>query len=929
MGPRSDMLKTSSVGSLHDDDSDEDSRVVEEDPSGRYCRFSAVLGKGAFKTVYKAFDKAEGIEVAWNQVQVRDVFQSHEELERLYSEVHLLKTLRHKNIIKFYDSWVDARNKNVNFITEVFSSGTLRQFRQRHRQCDLRAIKNWSRQVLRGLFYLHSHDPPIIHRDLKCDNIFINGNQGEVKIGDLGLAAILHHRDAAHSVIGTPEFMAPELYEEEYNELVDIYAFGMCVLEMITLEYPYSECTNAAQVYKKVSEGKKPLALQRIPDEGIREFVEMCLADASRRLPARDLLRHPFLAEGSGSLQQTPFASAADRASRPPPAEGGAGRRSGRSAGSRGGRWGESGGNAGGGGGGRGMGMGWLGGDELVSFRGGEGARGGRGGGRGGGGERAGGGGKGEESWVWDTNLEVPKAVGAWVKQGGEEGDAEEEVGSKRAGWSEIVGLMAETLQQQEWGAGGSEEGEAEKGVGERRDGGSGGEEDNEGVEREGGEEGEGEGDGRGSGNRSGEHETESGTDRDKQQEGRTVCIRLRRADGKGRMHVIQFPFDTSRDSAFSVACEMVDALGLPDSALASVADEIDAQLLALVPAHAAAAAAAAAATAADLVVASSCGEEGSEGSETEEEEEWAGISGSAYEEEYEEREESALESEKGGEEGEKTAGVSSGGEEVMEEAVEGGVEGWREGGGEEGEGERKGEAGEEEGGEVGEEVGASEIGKAEDNRSSVEHVEQETEQHADAAKEEEEEAWEGETEEMEEEVEVGGQAEEQVGGEEAREEEQEGVEIGEGSGLLAVTLSDLLAKLASSKRHHLPPSSSKPIRGNSITFGVGTHVGQRLGAVPRGVSRLLGMDGAVDVDELQVHGRFVSDALSVIESEEDGLSGGGSMETRRAVEGADRGATANVHPTGASVGAAADGTVMPGYSHGVSCMLQQRQSMR
>ncbi|CAI7839501.1 unnamed protein product, partial [Closterium sp. NIES-53] len=126
MGPRSDMLKTSSVGSLHDDDSDEESQVVEEDPSGRYCRFRAVLGKGAFKTVYKAFDKAEGIEVAWNQVQVRDVFQSHDELERLYSEVHLLKTLRHKNIIKFYDSWVDARNKNVNFITEVFSSGTLR-----------------------------------------------------------------------------------------------------------------------------------------------------------------------------------------------------------------------------------------------------------------------------------------------------------------------------------------------------------------------------------------------------------------------------------------------------------------------------------------------------------------------------------------------------------------------------------------------------------------------------------------------------------------------------------------------------------------------------------------------------------------------------------------------------------------------------------
>lgn len=47
--------------------------------------------------------------------------------------------------------------------------------------------------------------------------------------------------------------MAPELYEEDYDELVDIYSFGMCVLEMVTSEYPYSECSNPAQIYKKVT----------------------------------------------------------------------------------------------------------------------------------------------------------------------------------------------------------------------------------------------------------------------------------------------------------------------------------------------------------------------------------------------------------------------------------------------------------------------------------------------------------------------------------------------------------------------------------------------------------------------------------------------------------------------------------------------------
>ncbi|CAA7404802.1 unnamed protein product [Spirodela intermedia] len=274
---------------------DSDAEFVEVDPSGRYGRYREVLGKGAFKTVYRGFDELEGIEVAWNQVKVSDLLHNSEDLERLYSEVHLLKTLKHKNIIKFYNSWVDTKRGNINFITEIFTSGTLRQYRKKHKHVDLRALKNWSRQILYGLHYLHSHDPPVIHRDLKCDNIFVNGNQGEVKIGDLGLAAILRHAHSAHSVIGTPEFMAPELYEEDYNELVDIYAFGMCLLELVTLEYPYMECTNAAQIYKKVTAGIKPASLGKVEIPEVRRFIEKCIASASERLPAGDLLSDPFL----------------------------------------------------------------------------------------------------------------------------------------------------------------------------------------------------------------------------------------------------------------------------------------------------------------------------------------------------------------------------------------------------------------------------------------------------------------------------------------------------------------------------------------------------------------------------------------------------------------------------------------------------------
>ncbi|KAK9668438.1 hypothetical protein RND81_13G060700 [Saponaria officinalis] len=275
--------------------------VVERDPSGRYIRYNEILGKGAFKTVYKAFDEVDGIEVAWNQADIDQVLESPQQLERLYSEITLLtRKLKHVNIIRCYHSWVDDNNKTVNMITELFTSGNLRQYRRKHKYVDLKAIKNWARQILKGLQYLHNQKPCIVHRDLKCDNIFVNGNTGEVKIGDLGLATVMQ-QPTAQSVIGTPEFMAPELYDEEYNELVDIYSFGMCMLEMVTCEYPYSECKNPAQIFKKVTSGIKPVGLSRVSDPQMKAFIEKCLVVASLRPSAGDLLQDPFLALNTSS----------------------------------------------------------------------------------------------------------------------------------------------------------------------------------------------------------------------------------------------------------------------------------------------------------------------------------------------------------------------------------------------------------------------------------------------------------------------------------------------------------------------------------------------------------------------------------------------------------------------------------------------------
>jgi WNK lysine deficient protein kinase len=212
----------------------------------------------------------------------------------MFAEIRVLKALKHKNIMSFYDSWFEAKSLTVNFITELFTSGTLRQYRKRHKHVDSEVLKRWAWQILCGLVYLHGHNPPIIHRDLKCDNIFINGSDGVVKIGDLGLATMLRSRTAPQSVLGTPEFMAPELYEEDYDDRVDVYSYGMALLELATLEYPYAECTNAAQIYRKVSLGVRPQGLQKVTSPELAEFINTCIANRSQRPRARQLLKHPY-----------------------------------------------------------------------------------------------------------------------------------------------------------------------------------------------------------------------------------------------------------------------------------------------------------------------------------------------------------------------------------------------------------------------------------------------------------------------------------------------------------------------------------------------------------------------------------------------------------------------------------------------------------
>jgi len=188
--------------------------VVEKSPKERYVRFNRLLGEGALKKVYQAWDTVKGIEVAWNKVKIGRGSVQSDATRRVLSEMKILQQLNHANIIHFFASWLDKETYTVNFITEIITSGSLKDFIQTRPVC-LRILKRWCRFILEAMEYMHSFDQPIIHRDLKCENIFINGSTGDIRIGDMGVAS-WERRDEAQSVLAPLIFWLYAKIQKDY-----------------------------------------------------------------------------------------------------------------------------------------------------------------------------------------------------------------------------------------------------------------------------------------------------------------------------------------------------------------------------------------------------------------------------------------------------------------------------------------------------------------------------------------------------------------------------------------------------------------------------------------------------------------------------------------------------------------------------------------
>jgi WNK lysine deficient protein kinase len=243
-------------------------RVVEHSPDNRFLRFNRRLSHASnFRETYLGFDNDSGKEICWTSVSVPQM--SVAQRCSVATEVETISSLNSPRILGLVDGWADRETGELVLITQRLSEANLRSYVSRlETPLKLKVVRAWGLQVLEGLLYLHTFEShPIIHRDLTCANIYINGDDGKLVIGGLSLCTTLLPDDNTH---GTQ---------------VDVYAFGLCLLEIITRR---SSC-----------EGTTPAEhMQRagmIANRELRRVVMKCIdQDSTVRPSVTELLQDSF-----------------------------------------------------------------------------------------------------------------------------------------------------------------------------------------------------------------------------------------------------------------------------------------------------------------------------------------------------------------------------------------------------------------------------------------------------------------------------------------------------------------------------------------------------------------------------------------------------------------------------------------------------------
>ena len=171
----------------------------------------------------------------------------------------------------------DVSHHQKNFLeTEYCENGNLFEFLHGEKNNELNDLErlNFALEIAKGINYLHSFNPPILHRDLKSLNILLNSNYN-IKIADFGWARLKN----IHMTImrGTFQWMAPEvILKENYTEKADVYSFGIILSELWSREPPYKgiPAKDVANMVKK-DKNYRPIIPKEVPKE-IKELMKLC-----------------------------------------------------------------------------------------------------------------------------------------------------------------------------------------------------------------------------------------------------------------------------------------------------------------------------------------------------------------------------------------------------------------------------------------------------------------------------------------------------------------------------------------------------------------------------------------------------------------------------------------------------------------------------
>ena len=211
------------------------------------------LGKGAFGAVCFVKRKADSKMYAMKKVKISQL--STKERENALNEVRILASLNHENIVGYKEAFFDEDTKTLCIVMDFCDDGDLDSKIQKNiksRQTfNEEDIWKWLSQVLLGLKYLH--DNKIMHRDLKCANIFLT-KSGILKLGDMNVSKIVKMGMAATQT-GTPYYCSPEIWADKpYNFKSDLWSVGCIMYELCALSPPF-KAKNLAELARNVQRG--------------------------------------------------------------------------------------------------------------------------------------------------------------------------------------------------------------------------------------------------------------------------------------------------------------------------------------------------------------------------------------------------------------------------------------------------------------------------------------------------------------------------------------------------------------------------------------------------------------------------------------------------------------------------------------------------